>query len=95
MRSGAGNDGVARVALMENSWVEAGDGVVGGDEAGALGDGDEGAEVVEEIDEEEDEDDFEQTLAESAADVEFEGGVGEGVKASGGRGPAEEVLRPD
>ena len=30
------------------------------DEAGFLGDGDQGAEVVEEVDEEEDEDDFEQ-----------------------------------
>jgi hypothetical protein len=39
--------------------------VVGGDEAGALGDGDQGAEVVKEVDEEEDEDDFEQALVEA------------------------------
>jgi len=47
--------------------------VIGGDEAGALGDRDEGAEVIKKIDEEEDEDDFKQTLVESAANVEFEG----------------------
>ena len=46
----------------------------GGDEAGALGDGDEGADVVEEIDEEEDEDDLEDADVERAGDVEVEGG---------------------
>lgn len=52
--------------------------MVGGDEAGALGDGDEGANVVEEIDEEKDEDDFEGSNVESAADVEVEGRSGDG-----------------
>ena len=37
--------------------------MIGGDEAGALGDGNQGAEVVKEIDEEEDEDDFKQPFA--------------------------------
>ncbi len=48
--------------------------MVGGDETGALGDGDEGADVVEEIDEEEDEDDLEDADMERARDVEVEGG---------------------
>ena len=48
--------------------------MVGGDEAGALGDGDEGADVVEEVDEEEDEDDLEDADAEGAWDVEVKGG---------------------
>ncbi len=45
-----------------------------GDETGAVGDGDESADVVEEIDEEEDEDDFEGTDVERAGDVEVECG---------------------
>ena len=45
------------------------------DEAGALGDRDQGAQVVEQIDKEEDEDDFEQSLGESAANVELKCGV--------------------
>ncbi len=53
-------DGRCRVG--EEDAIEARNGVIGGDEAGALGDGDECAEIVEEIDEEEDEDDFEQAL---------------------------------
>jgi len=48
--------------------------VVWRDEAGALGDGYEGADVVEEIDEEEDEDDFEGADVEGAEDVEMERG---------------------
>ena len=59
----------------EEDFVEAGDGVVGGDETGAFGYGDEGADVVEEVDEEEDEDDLEGVEVEGAADVEVEGGV--------------------
>ena len=63
------------------------------DEAGALGDGDEGAEVVKEIDEEEDEDDFEQALVERAADVELEGGASERVQAAAG--VASSATRPE
>ena len=48
--------------------------MVGGDEAGARGDGDERADVVEEIDEEEDEDDLEGAYVECAGNVELEGG---------------------
>ena len=54
--------------------------MVGGDEAGALGDGDQGADVVEEIDEEEDEDDLEGVDVEGAADVEVEGGGADGER---------------
>ena len=43
--------------------------MVGRDEPGALRDGDEGADVVEEIDEEEDEDDFESADVEGGGDV--------------------------
>ena len=69
----------------EEDAVEAGDGVVFGDEAGAFGDGDEGADVVEEVDEEEDEDDLEGVHTEGAADVEMEGGGldGHGVEGAG------------
>ena len=62
----------------EEDAVEAGDGVVGGDEVGAFGYGDEGADVVEEVDEEEDEDDLEEVQAEGSADVEVEGGLADG-----------------
>lgn len=47
--------------------------MVGRDEAGALGDCDERADVVEEVDEEKDEDDLEGTDVERAEDVEVEG----------------------
>ncbi len=70
--------------------------MVGGDEAGALGDGDEGADVVEEIDEEEDEDDLEGADVEGAADVEVEGGGsdgGEAVVAQAASGPDGRGLR--
>ena len=46
--------------------------MVGRDEAGALGDGHEGADVIEEIDEEKDEDDLESADVERAEDVEVE-----------------------
>jgi hypothetical protein len=59
--------------------------VVGGDEAGAVGDGDEGADVVEEVDEEEDEDDLEGVEVEGAADVEVEGRCADGEGVEGGR----------
>ena len=78
----------------EEDAVQAGNGVVGGDEAGALGDGDQRAEVVEEIDEEEDEDDFEQAFVERAANVELEGGVSERVEAAVERRPVHEAQRP-
>ena len=52
------------VASAKQNAIEARDGVIGGDETGALGDGDQRAEIVKEIDEEEDEDDFKQALAE-------------------------------
>ena len=55
--------------------------MVGRDEAGALGDGDEGAEVVEEVDEKEDEDDLEGTEVAQAGEVEPEGGFAEGGEA--------------
>ena len=84
-----GGDGVG-----EEDSVKAGDGVVGCDEAGAFGDGDEGAEVVKEVDEEEDENDFKQAFVESAGDIELESGCGEGLKATGGGGPVDEGLRP-
>ncbi len=56
----------------------------GGHEVGAFGDGDEGADVVEEVDEEEDEDDLEGAVVEGAADVEMEGGVADGGEGVGG-----------
>ena len=68
----------------EEDAVEARDGVVVGDEPGALGDADQGADVVEEVDKEEDEDDFERVHAERAADVEMEGGVADGHGVEGG-----------
>ena len=49
--------------------------------SGALSDGDEGADVVEEIDEEEDEDDLEGANVESAANIEVEGGGSDGGEA--------------
>ena len=55
--------------------------MVGCDEICALRDGDEGADVVEEIDEEEDEDDLEGPDVEGSADVEVEGGGGDGGEA--------------
>ena len=55
--------------------------MVGGDEVGALGDRDEGADVVEEVDEEEDEDDLEGSDVEGSTDVELEGGGGDGGEA--------------
>ena len=68
--------------------------MVGGDEAGALGDGDEGADVVEEIDEEEDEDDLEYADVECAADVEVEGcGVDGGEMV--GRGLPVDLMAED
>ena len=57
--------------------------MVGGDEAGAFGDGDESADVVEEVDEEEDEDDFEGPATESGGDVEMEGGGADGGEIVG------------
>ena len=54
----------------------------GRDEAGALGDGDQRADVVEEVDEEEDEDDLESAHVERAADVEVEGGGADGGRRS-------------
>ena len=48
--------------------------MVFGDQAGALGDGDEGADVVEEINEEEDEDDFEEADVQGGTDIEMESG---------------------
>jgi hypothetical protein len=65
-------------SVGEEDAVEAGYRVVLVDEAGALGDGDEGADVVEEIDEEEDKDDLEGTDVECAGDVEVEGGDADG-----------------
>ena len=47
--------------------------VLGLDEPGALGNGYQRAEVVEEVHEEEDEDDLQQALVERAANVELEG----------------------
>ena len=75
----------------KQNLVEAGNGVVGSDEPGAFGDGDQSAQVVEEIDEEEDEDDFEQALADGAADVELQRGLGEGADAADGGRPVHEV----
>ncbi len=49
--------------------------MVGSEEICALGDGDECADVIEEIDEEKDEDDFQCTEAGDSAKVEFECGV--------------------
>ena len=49
--------------------------MIGGDEARALGDGNQRAEVVEEVDEAEDEDDLEQTNMDRRADVELEHGL--------------------
>ena len=74
--------------------VEAGNRVVGRDEPGALGDGDQGAEVVEEVHEEEDEDDLQQALVERAADIELEGGGGERVEAAGGGRPVRQAQCP-
>jgi hypothetical protein len=62
--------------------------VVRGDEAGALGDGDQGSEIVKQVDKEEDEDDFEQALVKCAAYVEFEGGAEQGMHAAGRGRPA-------
>ena len=62
----------------EEDFVQPRDGVVFGDEAGALRDGDQGADVVEEVDEQEDEDDLQRVQAEGAADVEVEGGCADG-----------------
>src|ERR1700677_2200023 len=78
----------------EEDFVEAGDGVVGRDETGALGNGDQGAKVIEQVDEKEDEDDFEQALVDGAANVELEGGGGESVEAAGGGCPVDQILRP-
>ena len=75
----------------EEDAVEAGDLAGGRDEAGALGDGDEGSDVVEEIDEEEDEDDFEGVDAEGAAEVEMEGGGAEVGEVEGGGVPGDLV----
>ncbi len=69
-----------RGGVGEEDAVEAGDGVVWGDQAGALGDGHESANVVEEIDEEEDKDDLEGADVEGAGDVEVEGGLAEGAE---------------
>lgn len=44
-----------------------------GDEVGALGDRDEGADVVEQVDEEEYEDDFKRAMTERAVDIKVEG----------------------
>ena len=59
--------------------------MVGRDEAGALGDSDERADVVEEVDEEKDEDDLEGTDVERPEDVEVEGcGADSGEIVGGG-----------
>ncbi len=68
--------------------------MVGGDEAGALGDGDQGADVVEEVDEEEDEDDLEGTNVEGAEDVEVEGGGFDGGEVVG-RGLPVDLVEDD
>ena len=54
---------------------------------GLLADGDQRADVVEEVDEEEDEDDLEEADVQGGGDVEFEGGGGEVAQAVGLRRP--------
>jgi len=78
----------------EEDAVEAGDGVVWCDEAGALGYCDEGADVVEEVDEEEDEDDLEGADVEGAADVQVEGGGADGGEIVG-RGLPVDLVAED
>ena len=68
--------------------------MVGSNEPGAFGDGDQGAQVVEQVDEEEDEDDFEQALAEGPRDIEMEGGLSERADAAWRGGPVRQVQRP-
>ena len=68
--------------VSEQDPIEAGNRVIGGNEPGTLGDGDERPQIVEEIDEEEDEDDFEQALIERAANIEFEECAGKALKAA-------------
>ena len=76
----------------EEDAVEAWDRVVGRDEAGALGDCDERADVVEEVDEEEDKDDFESSDVERAKDVEVEGRCLDGSEIVGGGLPMDLVA---
>jgi hypothetical protein len=68
--------------------------VVGGDEAGALGNGDKCAEVVEEIHEEENEDDLEEAFTDGAADVELKGGRCQGMNAVTCGGPMNQTHHP-
>jgi hypothetical protein len=68
--------------------------VIGRNEAGSLGDGHQGAEIVKQVNEKEDEDDLQQAFAESAANIQLESGVGERVKASGGGRPVRLPERP-
>ena len=68
--------------------------MVRGDKAGALGDRDQRAEIVEEIDEEEDEDNLEQSLGECAANVELECCFGQFEEAAGRRSPVNQTDRP-
>lgn len=65
--------------------------MVGRHKFGALGDGDEGADIVEEVDEEEDEDDFERAVVDGSADVEMEGGSTDGGEGVGSRLPVKLV----
>src|SRR5208283_1435902 len=50
--------------------------------------------VVEQVHKEEDKDDLQQPLAESAGNIEFKGGVGERVEASGGGRPVGQAQGP-
>ena len=68
--------------------------MVGGDEPGPLGDGHQGAQVVEQVHKEEDEDNLQQALVEGAANIEFEGRVGQRVKPPGGGRPVRQPQRP-
>ena len=66
--------------------------MIGRDETGTLGDGDEGAYVVKQVDEEEDKDDLEGADVKGSAEIEVKGGGADGGEVEGSGVPVDLVT---